>query len=92
MSHSIWRSAARTPTALGIPCIAYLPIFLWLFHMRWWTFWTAIAVIVFFAVLGRFGLTFRVLWAKFLHALRGGRVHARPWWYRNRFRDRDSIR
>ncbi|MBA5687232.1 IcmT/TraK family protein [Rugamonas apoptosis] len=89
MSHSIWRSAGRVPSVLGIPCIAYMPIFLWLFHMRWWTFWTALGFIVFFAVLSWFGLTFRVLWAKSLHLLRGGRVHARPWWYRNRFLDRD---
>lgn len=89
MSRSIWRNAGRTPSALGIPCIAYVPLFLWLFHMRWWTFWTAIFVILFFALLARFGWTFQVLWAKFLHTLRGGRVHARPWWYRNRFLDRD---
>jgi intracellular multiplication protein IcmT len=28
-----------------------------------------------------------VLWEKFLHLLRGSRIFARPWWYRNRFQD-----
>lgn len=88
MSTSIWRHASQTPTLLGIPCIAYLPIFLWLFHMRWWTLWTAFGVIVFFAVLAKWGWTFSVLWQKCLHLLRGPRVYARPWWYRNRFQDR----
>ena len=89
MSISIWRHASQTPTFLGISCIAYLPIFVWLFHMRWWTLWTAVGVIVFFAVLARFGLSFKVLWQKFLHLLRGSRIYARPWWYRNRFQDHE---
>jgi intracellular multiplication protein IcmT len=88
MSQSIWRNASRVPALLGIPCIAYLPGFIWLFHMRWWTFWTAVGVIVAFAILARFGWTFRMLWARILHWLRGGRIRARPWWYRNRFMDR----
>ncbi|MBR4876278.1 MAG: IcmT/TraK family protein [Rhodocyclaceae bacterium] len=88
MAVSIWRHASRTPTLLGIPCVAYLPIFLWLFHMRWWTLYTAVGVIVFSAVLAKFGLTFAVLWQRFLHLLRGSEIYARPWWYRNRFMDR----
>lgn len=90
MSISIWRHASAVPTLLGIPCIAFLPVFIWLFHMRWWTFWTAFGVIVFFAVLAKFGLTYKVLWAKLLHFSRGSRVFARPWWYRNRFSDRSK--
>ncbi len=88
MSISIWRNASRVPSLMGIPCIAFVPMFIWLFHMRWWTFWMAIGVILLFAVLARFGWTFKVLCAKFLHLLQGGRIHARPWWYRNRFMDR----
>lgn len=89
MTVSIWRSASSVPTLLGIPCTAYLPIFIWLFHMRWWTFLIAVGVIVLFAVLAKFGLSFKVLWARLLHLLRGDRIHARPWWYRNRFQDRN---
>ncbi len=88
MSISIWRHASAVPTLLKIPCTAYLPMFMWLFHMRWWTFWTTAGVIALFAVLARFGLSFKVLWAKALHLLRGPRIYARPWWYRNRFHDR----
>jgi len=87
MSISIWRYASKTPTFFGIPCVAYMPLFLLLFHARWWTLYLSVGVIVFFAVLTKFGLTFKVLRAKSLHLIRGSRVYARPWWYRNRFRD-----
>lgn len=89
MSISIWRHASQVPTMFSIPCIAYIPIFGWLFHMRWWTFWLAVGTIVAYAILAKFGFTFRVLWQRALHILRGSRVFARPWWYRNRFRDLD---
>lgn len=89
MSISIWRYASKTPTFLGIPCVAYMPLFILLFHTRWWTLYLAVGVIIFFAVLAKFGLTFKVLRAKSLHWIRGSRVYARPWWYRNRFRDFD---
>lgn len=89
MSVSIWRAASMTPRLFGIPCTAFLPIFGWLFHMRWWTFYTAVGTILAFAILHRFGLTFTVLYRKTMSWLRGQRIYARPWWYRNRFRDLD---
>jgi intracellular multiplication protein IcmT len=87
MSVSIWQHASREPKILGIPCMAYMPIFIWLFHMRVWTFFVAFGVIAAFGVLSYFGLTFKVMWARVLHLLRGSIIYARPWWYRNRFRD-----
>lgn len=89
MSISIWRNASQSPTLLGIPCIAYVPLFGWLFHMRWWTLYTAVGFIVFYAILAKFRLTFKVLWQRLLHVLRGSRISARPWWFRNRFNDHD---
>ncbi|WP_369124986.1 IcmT/TraK family protein [Pseudomonas sp. AB12(2023)] len=89
MSVSIWQHAGRTPNIFGIPCTAYLPIFIWLFHMRLWTGSLAVGVIIFFAVLAFFKYTFKVLWGRMLHLIRGPRIFARPWWYRNRFRDRE---
>lgn len=87
MSISIWRHASQTPTFIGIPCIAYTPLFGWLFHMRLWTLYTALAVIGFYAILSKYRFTFKVLWQRLLHVLRGARIYARPWWYRNRFMD-----
>lgn len=89
MSASIWQHAGRSPKIFGIPCMAFLPIFIWMFHWAYWTFALAVGTIVFFAVLARFGLTFKVLWGKVLHFVRGSRIFARPWWYRNRFKDLD---
>lgn len=88
MKISIWRDASRVPEALGVPCVAYAPVFIWLFHMKAWTFYFALAVILTYAVLARLGLTVIVLWGRLLHLLRGPRVLARPWWWRNRFDDR----
>ncbi|WP_220460797.1 IcmT/TraK family protein [Pseudomonas monteilii] len=87
MSASIWQHASRSPKIFGIPCMAFSPIFIFLFHCRMWTFTLAVTVIVFFAVLAHFGLSFKVLWGKVLHLMRGSTIYARPWWYRNRFRD-----
>lgn len=87
MSTSEWRGAGDTPSALGIPCIAYSPLFLFLFHIQWWTLYLSIGTIVFFAVLAKFGLTSKVLIAKIQHLLRGSTMYARPWWWRNRFQD-----
>ena len=88
MTVSIWRAASKTPVLWGVPCTAYLPIFGWGFHMAWWTFFGAIGSIVAFGVLARYGLTFTVLYRKFMGLLRGKRIYARPWWYRKRFQDR----
>jgi len=87
---SKWRDASRELTLLGIPVIAYLPVFIFLFHIRWWTFYLAIGVIAVFAILAKFGYTFKVLYRRFLHLLRGNRLIARPWWYRRRFQDKDT--
>lgn len=90
MTVSIWRDASKTPTVLGIPCTAFLPLFGWGFHMAWWTFFTAIGFVAAFGILAHLGVDFTVLYRKCMGALRGKRVYARPWWYRNRFQDRDA--
>ncbi|OWY38865.1 conjugal transfer protein TraK [Xenophilus sp. AP218F] len=89
MRVSIWRHASREPTFLTIPCTAYLPLFIWLYRPTQMTMYLAIGVIAFFAILSKFGLTFKVLMSKLQHWIRGNRIYARPWWYRNRFQDRD---
>lgn len=84
---SSWRSASEPLTALGIPVSAYLPLFGWLYFPHWWTFYTAIGVIISFGILAKLGWTLSVCWNKFLGFLRGGTIYARPWWFRKRFRD-----
>ena len=88
MSISIWRDASKTPSLFGIPCTAFLPLFLWGFHWAWWTFWLALGSVVAFGALARLGITFKVLYRKLMGLLRGRTIYARPWWYRNRFQDR----
>lgn len=84
---SKWRWASQELTILGIPCIAFFPVFIFLFHFRWWTFYLSITFILFFAILSKFGLSIKVLLRKLSHLLRGNRIYSRPWYYRNRFKD-----
>lgn len=88
MAISKWRYASVEPTLLGIPCIAYTPLFIFMYHISWLTFYIAVGVIVFYGILARLGYPFTVLLNKVLHLLRGSRIYARPWWYRKRFEDR----
>ncbi|MBU2708703.1 IcmT/TraK family protein [Zooshikella marina] len=83
---SIWKYASHDETVFGITPVAYAPLFIWLYHWSWTTFYIAAGTIVFFSILRKFGFSFKVIWAKFLHIVRGSIIHARPWWYRNRFR------
>ena len=85
---SSWRSASISPKALGIPCGAYMPLLACLYvgHSLWiWI--VAVLIIVCFGVMAHIGWTLNVCWNKLLGFARGGRIVARPWWYRKRFRD-----
>ncbi len=85
MAISKWRYASVEPTFLGIPCIAYLPIFGFMFHISWITFYIAVGVIVFYGILAKLGYNMKVMISKLMHFFRGSRIFARPWWYRKRF-------
>lgn len=87
MAISKWRYASIEPTLLGIPCIAYLPIFIFMYHISWTTFYISVGTIAFYGLLAKFGFTLTVLLGKIQHVLRGTRIYARPWWYRKRFED-----
>ncbi len=83
-----WRDGSIVPTALGIPCSAYLPLFGWLYFPSWTTFYVAVGIIICFGIMSKLGWTLNVCWNKFLGALRGKRIYARPWWMRKRYKDK----
>lgn len=87
---STWRWASLPPTVpllpgFGISPYSLLPVLVFLFHWAWWTFYTAIAGIALSIVLAKLGYSFSVLIDAAKNRLRGDRIYARPWWYRNRY-------
>lgn len=87
MNKSAWRDAGKLPRILGMDARAVFPIFFWLLHMRLWTLYLALASVVFFAGLEKFGYTLPVFLRLVRHKLRGNVCYARPWWFRRRFLD-----
>lgn len=75
-----WRDSARSPKFFIIDFRAVFPIFFWLLHIRWWTFFIAVGVTIFFAILHRYGFTLNVFgrWLRSFFA--GKRRIAIPWW------------
>ncbi len=52
-----WRDSARTVRIAFLDARAVSGLVLWLFHMRWWTFWLSLAVMLLFLCLERWGLS-----------------------------------
>ena len=71
---SLWRMASVSPTVMGIPCLAYCPIFIWLLHFRMWTLMFSIVTIVFSGILARYGYTYTVFIRKILYSFRGKQI------------------
>ncbi len=75
-----WRDSARTPRFFMVDALAALPLVLFLLHIRFWTFYIAIATVIFFTILERFSFTVPVFmrWARSTIA---GKVRvAKPTW------------
>ncbi|WP_192485060.1 MULTISPECIES: IcmT/TraK family protein [Cysteiniphilum] len=60
-THSHWRDSARIPKMFFIDAYAFIPVVLWLFHPRLWTFTAAIFVIILMLILRRFGIDLIIL-------------------------------
>jgi intracellular multiplication protein IcmT len=69
----------------GVSPYSLLPVMVFLFHWSWWTFYTAVGCIALSILLAKLGYPFSVLIAAISNKLRGNRIYARPWWYRNRY-------
>lgn len=53
-----WRDSQRSTRFFMFDARAALGVALWVFHARWWTFYAAIAIMIFFWILERKGLNF----------------------------------
>lgn len=56
-SGAMWRDTGRRVGFFGLDAWCVAPLALWALHWRWWTFYAAVAGVVFFGVLQRFGMT-----------------------------------
>lgn len=56
-----WRETARSPRIFFLDARALVPLFIFLFHMRFWTFCVAAVGITFFAILEQLGFGIDVL-------------------------------
>lgn len=75
-----WRDSARTARFFFIDAKAAFPIFLFLVHIRIWTFILALTIMVFFTILNRFGYGVEVFWRILRSMLAGPRKVVIPWW------------
>jgi len=75
-----WRDTAYTARFFFVDARASFPLFFFLMHIRWWTFGVAMAAMIFFALLEKYGFTVMVFGRWFRNFLAGPIKTASPWW------------
>jgi intracellular multiplication protein IcmT len=75
-----WRDSARSVRFFIIDAAAAFPVFLFLLHIRLWTFIVAVIAMLFFTLLNRFGYSIPVFLRYARGLLAGKRKVASPWW------------
>lgn len=75
-----WRDSARPAKFLIIDAKAAFPIFLFLLHIKLWTFIIAVLATLFFTMLNRFGYSVEVFLRYARAVVAGRRKMAIPWW------------
>lgn len=81
MAH--WRDTARPVRFFFVDYRATFPILFFIVHIRIWTFLLAVAAMVFFAMVERYGFTVTVFMRWLRAYIAGPRKMAQPWWRRN---------
>jgi intracellular multiplication protein IcmT len=74
-----WRDSARTPMFFILDAYSAFPLLAFTLHIRWWTFFTALACCAFFAVLNRFGFSVPVFFRWGRSFLAGNNRYVRSW-------------
>ncbi len=75
-----WRDSARNPRFFFIDALAALPLVLFLLHIKKWTFFLALATMLFFGILEKFKFTVPIFMRFFRSTLAGKVRVARPVW------------
>ena len=79
-STASWRDSARASRLWMFDSIAFFPMLIMIFHIRWWTFFLALFCVACLSVLRYYGYTVRVFGRMILSFLAGKRKLATPWW------------
>ncbi|MCD8524470.1 MAG: IcmT/TraK family protein [Gammaproteobacteria bacterium] len=75
-----WRDTGRSARFFFVDYRAAFPLLLFLLHIKLWTFFLAIAVVLCLYGLERYGYTVPVFFRIFRCWLAGSCKAARPWW------------
>lgn len=75
-----WRDSARYPRFFFVDARASFPILFALVHITLWTVSIALAAMVFFSILNRYGFTVAVFGRWLRSFLAGPRKISAPWW------------
>jgi len=75
-----WRDSARIPRFFIIDSRAAFAFLIFVLHIRLWTLYTAIGVIIMFWIIERYGFTVPVFLRLVRTFLGGSRKTAVPWW------------
>jgi len=76
-----WRDSARTPMFFMVDAYSAIPLFVFLLHIRLWTFLLAVSICAFFMLLNKFGFTMPVF-LRWIRAFFAGNIRsARSWTY-----------
>ena len=80
LNEAQWRDSARPLKFFMWDGRSVFPMVIFLMYMRLWTFILAIATMVFFTILMRYGFTPAVFLRWLRSAIAGRRKSAIPWW------------
>lgn len=79
-SEAHWRDSARPAKFFIFDAKAAFPMFLFLIHIKLWTFIVALSAMMFFTILNRFGFSVEVFLRWLRTFLAGPRKIVTPWW------------
>ncbi len=81
-----WRDSGRTPRFFMIDARSFFPMIIFLLHIRWWTFFVALGVALFFGIIEHYGFS-TIVFLRALRSMLAGKIKVvRPWWREERFR------
>lgn len=82
-----WRWSTPAPSIWGIPAVAFLPLIIVMYWLKFfpYTLYAALSIIGACAIMNKYGYTLKVFIGKVRCILRGKKIHARPWWMRKKF-------
>jgi intracellular multiplication protein IcmT len=80
-----WRDSGRIPRFFAVDARVFFPLLAFLLHIRRWTFYTMVLIIIVLAIIERYGFSLAVVWRVIRVFLGGKRRFLMPWWNKINF-------